>query len=413
MIDFSIKHTLKSSLNDDGVSVQELLNLLNLEDDLTGILLESLNIENIKNDFINITGAKQLLKIQEGINKGFLKEDLVSSLKDITVYNNDAFTINFNNIKNHEDLLDLASSQIISTPIYSAKNDFFSSFYGMDKYANGLIKNGMNDILQANLELLKNKEISENKRRYRILYDLNEKAFYLRAIISMDRYNNYDNNIAIVIALITLYRRMKEQEIVYSIDRIEYNESYIRIFFAQNDKRKLSNDLGYVKNMIEVSNDEIKREALRFDAISNIEFIDANSEIQDLIIQPSTKNSKIKTSILSIKHSAIPKTFVQQLQEIGNSQKIHDSLFSEISEIFKITNPAQIIFFLKRKVELAKNEYIKKHKKNITDILNKQTVTNMIQLLTLFKKIELITENDIEASEYIRFVIYESLTNKR
>lgn len=413
MIDFSIKHTLKSSLNDDGVSVQELLNLLNLEDDLTGILLESLNIENIKNDFINITGAKQLLKIQEGINKGFLKEDLVSSLKDITVYNNDAFTINFNNIKNHEDLLDLASSQIISTPIYSAKNDFFSSFYGMDKYANGLIKNGMNDILQANLELLKNKEISENKRRYRILYDLNEKAFYLRAIISMDRYNNYDNNIAIVIALITLYRRMKEQEIVYSIDRIEYNESYIRIFFAQNDKRKLSNDLGYVKNMIEVSNDEIKREALRFDAISNIEFIDANSEIQDLIIQPSTKNSKIKTSILSIKHSVIPKTFVQQLQEIGNSQKIHDSLFSEISEISKITNPAQIIFFLKRKVELAKNEYIKKHKKNITDILNKQTVTNMIQLLTLFKKIELITENDIEASEYIRFVIYESLTNKR
>lgn len=398
MIDFSIKHTLKSSLNDDGVSVQELLNLLNHEDDLTGILLESLNIENIKNDFINITGAKQLLKIQEGINTGFLKEDLVSSLKDITVYNNDIFTINFNNIKNPEDLLDLTSSQIISTPIYSAKNDFFSSFYGMDKYANGLIKNGMNDILQANLELLKNKDISENKRRYRILYDLNEKAFYLRAIISMDRYNNYDNNIAIVIALITLYRRMKEQEIVYSIDRIEYNESYIRIFFAQNDKRKLSNDLGYVKNMIEVSNDEIKREALRFDAISNIEFIDANSEVQDLIIQPSTKNSKIKTSILSIKHSAIPKTFVQQLQEIGNSQKIHDSLFSEISEISKITNPAQIIFFLKRKVELAKNEYIKKHKKNITDILNKQTVTNMIQLLTLFKKIELITENDIEAS---------------
>lgn len=413
MADFSIKQIVKPSLSDDGIFVQELLELLNLEDKLTAMLLRALKIKDIENDFIKITGAKQLFKVQKGIKSNFYKEDLVSSLKNITIYNGDNFTLNFSNLRRNEYFSSQALNEIITYPIYSSKNDFFAGLYGMDKYANSLIRNGLSDVLLSNIDLLKTKEISKNKRKYRILHDLEDNKFYLRAIISTGRYNNYDNNIAIVIALLTIHKRMKEQNISYSIDRVEYNESYIRLFFAQSNKRKLENNLGYVKNMIEVSNDEIKREALRFDAISNVEFIDTNNEPQSLIIQPSVKKSRINTSILSIRHSVTSETLAKQLTEIKNSEEIHKSLFSEISEISKITNPSQIIFFLKKKIELAKSEYVKNHKGKITDLLNKQTVTNMIQLFTLFKKIELITENDIEASEYIRYIIYESLTSKK
>lgn len=282
----------------------------------------------------------------------------------------------------------------------------------MDKYASELMKNELSDILLYNLELLKQKEKGQENRKYRILHDLHNDDLFVRAIISLSRYNNYDNNVTIVIALLTLHSRMKELGVTYSLNRIEYNESYIRIFVEENNKRELK-QVGYIKNIIEVSNDEVKREALRFDAISNIEFVDSEKKLQEIIIQPLGTRPKIKSNILAIAHSTTPQTFVEKLVEIENSVKIHDELFNLISEIAKITNPLQIIHLVRRKVDGARNEGFKKYKHNVQKMLDNHTVTNMIQLLSLFKKMDLLTEKDIEASEYIRFIIYESLIERK
>ena len=51
MAEFSINNVSKSKLTDDGISVEELLELLNEEDELNKSLLDSLNIENLKKDF--------------------------------------------------------------------------------------------------------------------------------------------------------------------------------------------------------------------------------------------------------------------------------------------------------------------------------------------------------------------------
>jgi hypothetical protein len=285
----------------------------------------------------------------------------------------------------------------------------------MDKYANELIKSGLGDILLHNLDLLRQKEIGSKERKYRILQDLNDKQLYVRAIISLDRYNNYDNNITIVIALLSLHKKMKEAEVIYALNRIEYNESYMRIFFEEESKRELEG-LGFVKNVIEVSNDEVKREALKFDAISNIEFVDSENNFQEIVVQPSSSRSKrpkIKTNILAIAHSLSPNKFVEKLTEIDNSVKIHNDLFELINGISKISNPVQIMFLVKDMVKRAKNESFKKHRGKIQKIIDTHIVDNMIQLLTLFKKLELVTENDIEASEYVRFIIYEALVERR
>lgn len=187
----------------------------------------------------------------------------------------------------------------------------------------------------------------------------------------------------------------------------------IRIFFEENTEKKLG-ELGYIKNIIEVSNDEVKRESLKFEAISIIRFIDTDNKTQELLIQPSSaKNPKIKTNILSIAHSLSPKKFVDKLVEIDNSMKIHNELFDLINEISKIDNPLQIMFLVKNIVKNARNESFKKHRDKIQKIIDTQVVDNMIQLLTLFRKLELITENDIEASEYMRYIIYQSLIERK
>ena len=195
MTEFCINSVSKSKLADEGISVKELLELLDVNDELNKALLKALDVDSLKDDFINITGAKELVTIQKAINKRFYKEDFVSSLDNIAVYSNDSkLTFCFTDLSKSEYFSQLNLSTMDSTPLYSSKSDFFSWLYGMDKYANELIKEGLDDILSHNLDLLRKQEIGSRERKYRILQDLNNKQFYVRAIISLDRYNNYDNN---------------------------------------------------------------------------------------------------------------------------------------------------------------------------------------------------------------------------
>ena len=88
------------------------------------------------------------------------------------------------------------------------------------------------------------------------------------------------------------------------------------------------------------------------------------------------------------------------------------SLFEDIATITQIKSPEQIKFLLKRKVESAKGDSIKRYKKQILDTLNEST-SNIIQLLTLFKKIEIIANEDIDAIEYIRYIVYQALIDRK
>ena len=91
---------------------------------------------------------------------------------------------------------------------------------------------------------------------------------------------------------------------------------------------------------------------------------------------------------------------------------MHKSLFDDISKIANIKEPEQIKFLIKRKVEKAKSEEIKRYKGEILRELN-NSVSNVIELLNVFKKIELLASEDIETTEYLRFIMYQVLIERR
>ncbi len=179
MTDFRIKHLFKSRLIDDGVSMSDLLGLLNLEDQLVTLLVEALNIKELEADFIDIPGAKTLVDMQKGINKLFHKEDLVSSLNDISIQYGDEFTLGFSNLEENEYFSTSGLQYLTAITKYSSKSDFFSWLYGMEKYANKLMDKGLVDILLQNIELLKQQAISEEKRKYRILHNLHTDEYFV------------------------------------------------------------------------------------------------------------------------------------------------------------------------------------------------------------------------------------------
>lgn len=406
MILFKRESIRKSDIpNDDlGIKVSDLLSILE-KNLLTEELYKILDIDSIKDEFISIKGASTIVKKQKNVNTSYHKEDLKSDLKDITFYSNDTFTINFNNIQDNEYFDNLGLNRISVEPKYSSEKDFFSELYQMDKYAHRLIKGGYRDILEANLEMLKG--VCKPAKKYRLVHDKSENLFYLRAIISLNKYHNYDNNIAIVTGFLTLHNEMKKTGIQYSINLCEYNESFFRIFLESSEVKKLES-IGYVKNIVEISNDEIKREALKFSGSCSIIF-NTNADVDNELLL-SSKN--IKSEILSVGHNQSPKNAFRLLSNIDKSSDVHAELFKNILKIKDISSPEQIKFLIVNKIDKVKNEQVRKIRNQILDEL-KHEVKNIIQLLTMFKKIELLAEEDIEATEYLRFIIYQALIERK
>lgn len=411
---FKLRRIYKTNLTDQGVNLKTILQLLDRDNPLDLELIEKLNLDKLEDRFIAIRGAATLVKAQEDINKQFHKEDYISALENISIdTQEDKLRLKFENIEGSAFLKKLELTDIIAIPKYSSKSDFFSDLFGMDKYAKELLNNGHADILQTNISLLKRKKIAQKERKYRLLYDNKENKFYIRAIVSKDLYKDYDNNITIVVGLIALHKQMQEQGIEYSINRIEYNESCIRIYFEEQNSRELEN-IGHVKNLIIVSNDEIKRESLKFYAGCSIVYTSIDGMDQELFIQPSlSAKSKIKSNITSVRHTFSVDKFIESIIEVDSSTSIHNELYELITDISEIKNPIQIKYLIEKKVNRARNESFKKYKNDITRVINEFNVGNIIQLLTLFNKMDLITENDIEANEYVRYLVYECLIKKK
>ncbi|WP_282125351.1 hypothetical protein [Marinifilum flexuosum] len=386
--------------NDNGISVVELIDLIS-KSEFFGEIYMLMKIDDIKNDFIKIKGASTLVATLRALDKKYEKIDLESDFQDITLFSNDELTLNFNNLENEEYFVGVNCENVSAYPIHSARRDFFSGLYNMDKYASKLIAKGHQHILKENMRLLA--EVTESRRKYRLLHDTKEDKYYLRGIVSTDHYNDYNNNIAAVVGLITLHKEMQEKNVEYELGLCEYNESSLRMFFYSSEKTELEG-VGYVKNVVEIANDEIKRESLKFLGVCSINYTNKNNVERELILKPK----EVKTKILSIPHNQSPKTAMKKLGEIENANNVHQEVYDDISKIREIKSPEQIKYLIKKKVEGARRDELKKYQDKFLRELSVK-VENVIQLLEIFNKFNLIVDADIEAKEYLRYLMYEAL----
>lgn len=391
--------------SDKGVPVREVVKLI-ADSPFYEDLCELLEVEKLKDEFIEIPGAATLLQAVKAKNKEFEKIDLEAS------YNNLAFTKTeddgkfafvFNQVDEETGEL-IESGSITAKPIYSARSDFFSTLFNMDRYANSLIDSGYEHLVQKNLDSLR--EIYSNgkshRKKYRLLKD--EEGFYFRAITSCKNYYDYNNNIAVFIGLMALHQESKN-DARFTVKRCEYNESFIRIYFEKEESRPVEK-IGKAKYIIEVSNDEVKREALRFSGVMTLIYGDNKEKEEEFFIKPKD----LKTSFLSITHGVPLRTALRSLEKIANYKEREEELFNDLSHISKINNPDQIRHLIRSKVEKMKsNEMVKYKKEILAELINR--VDSIYELMKLMNKIDLIVE-DIEAKEYLRYFMYETLIQK-
>ena len=401
------KRTLNSDdfiKGDNGIEVDKLLTLIE-ESKYLEEIKSYFEVSKLKDQFISIKGASTLFTILKSMDLRYKKIDLRSNLRDIQIDYEKEFGLVFNNLRESEYFSETKREIIKAIPIHSGERDFFQNLYSIDKYAASLLKNGYRDILDQNLESLKSKE--EHIRRYRLIHDTKEDEFYLRAIISEDRYFNYNNNIAFVIALLKLHYESLNSDTKYEIAFSEFNESAIRVYFNTTELKSIEG-VGYLQNTIQVSNDEIKKEALKFSTVASILFKDKNEEEENLYIKPKD----VKSKVLSITHGTGPKKAFDNLNDFTRSSEIFENLYQDVKKVSKIKDHGQILHLVRIKIENSNTEEIKKRKDDMKKFLLVEIKTT-IQLLEVFNKLIMLEGLEIDGKEYLRYLIYEALIDRK
>lgn len=396
--------------NDKGVSVKKALELL--DEKYYKRFYEELEISKIEDEFIAISGANSLVNAVLKLDKLCTKFDVQSASKNVkmtSLLDKREANIKISDIDDRE--VNVKAKKIIGRNYieaktrYSVKSDYLDGLCQVDKFFNQCLNVEYKDVIDLTYKMLeeKNKD-NESEKNYRLISD-DKGQTYIRAITSINQYEDYNVKFSVFIALISLHRIMKDNKgDNYEIKEYSIGDSDIRVIFSKIGQRELGNKtkIGFA---LELINDEIKREAIKFHGIFNISF-EERTKNKDLFIKPDITQSTAK--ILSFAHRPnidLPSI----LGKLNDRIKLfEEEIYVDIERIKSTKSHDKFREYLYNKVNSSKNtEFNEKYKSQAKDILMTK-VNNLYGLLDAMNKVYLlIADDDIQAKDFWRMKLYE------
>lgn len=367
-------------------------------------LLILFDFEKIKNGYVNITGLKKVIESVILRDQEYQKLDLESHISDVTyvsIFDANTVILKFNNPESIEEKV------INAKTVYSAKKEYFEGSYKIDKFANFCIKEGHSNLLKDNIEYLNQqyKDSNSHIKSFRLLKNT-EGNYFLRAITSTSQYYDYNIRFSLFVTIVTIYGIIKSENYNFIISRCEYSESFIRLYLQKDRSVKIPN-VGTLSFVLEMSNDEIKREAFKFSALFTLN-INSNTERVNVFLKPK----KLKTKLISIKHNFKPDSISKPLGELSTFIKeAEKEMMEDITELNNVKNPDHLRYFLLRKIERSNNKELLQFKPQIRETLDVK-IFKISELLVLMSKVDGIV-TDLEVKEYLRYSFYEILRSKK
>jgi hypothetical protein len=390
--------------NDKGLKVKECLNLIK---DLKfyDTFYEVLDLDKKLEDVINIKGAKTIVDQALLQHTKYEKIDIESKLENIHilgVLGKNSAKLEISKIVNPEILLKTRKDIIETETIYNSKRDFFNIF-SSDDYINFCLSNNLNGIIEENINLIENENVYKQKiKNFRVLKD--NDSFYLRAITSANRYKNYNINFSIFITLLALNEIQKKNKGSFEIDNFSCSESEISLYIKRIEKKQILKDIN-VSFVLELENDEIKGEAVKFKGV-----IKVSSKDNEFYISPDEE-----PNIIYFSHS---KPLLQVRSIIHNMSKNIDTFinktYKHVENISKLNNKTvtrDIQTYIYETARKSKqSEFVSEHRKEVLRLLEQESNT-IYDLFEKLGKIDLlIGDSFIKSKDYWRNKIYKIIT---
>ncbi|CAM1360672.1 hypothetical protein TPENAI_20039 [Tenacibaculum litopenaei] len=395
--------------DDDGVRVQEVLKLIegsDFEEDLFKVF----DLESIKNEFIKIPGAFTLVKSVLNLENSLNKIDLKAELKDVRVAgfteDNQAL-LEISNIEDKELIKMFRSDLVNFETSYSVRADYFNQLYDMNKYLSFLLTKQYKDIVDRNIDMLEEKnKNNEEEKVFRTVVD-SKKNKYVRAIVSK-RYRDYNIPFSVFVTLIQLHKLIKSKSLYFSISRYNLTDSEIRVEF-KNEKEYEFFDKSKVSFSLVLTNDEIKRDAVKLKGLFSINF-----DHVEAYLNPNDGNK----NILSFKHGVNVENVKEKLSTLGSDilEFINGTLddLKFVKRVDKSTTIKEIQDRLIQKAEKARDKNFLPLKNEVKNSFLQKKVSSLFELLDLIGKTDEIFKDEyIQAQDYWRYKVYQTIVKRK
>lgn len=308
-------HSLsKDMLGEESQKLGYLKCFLNEDKEVDRLIINNFPISYFGNpdDLLRVRGSKKLIATFEKLDAD--KDDFIETLNNIE----------YIGLSHQNELIfNFPNQEVKAASIYSFKSEFLSDFC-IEKYVSFCDKNDCADLIKENLDSLF-KRFASKEKQYRLLRD-REKEWRLRGFTS-DKYNNYDNNIALYLALLAVHKYASENDIYYYINQAYLSDSAIYILFEQ-DKPVYIEKVGEVYLGIAVSNGEIRNRTFRFDTRYRVVDPEKGQEFAAIL----------NNSIFSIVHNMGISKVEGYLKNIVNIKDHEQSIINFITKL-KCTEP--------------------------------------------------------------------------
>lgn len=370
-------------------------------------IYNSFDIENTKNEFINIDNIDTVFQRIININNNYNRFNIIAQTKDVNVFEEEILKddkseksvcfefdeyVEVDEVKNH----------LKSTAIYNSKNTFFDE-YDMAKFANSLLKKQkpvLSSLVNHNInyfkELAKTQKEFNKYKSYRLVKYNGD--IFLRGITS-EMYNEYGVDFTFVVSMLIFHKSMKENKgINYKIKDCSLNESKLDIIVAEKHSKD-AGSFGKVSTAIKVSTNDLGQGSLNFSNVINV-----NMTLSDgIYLYPKT--TRIDKSKLIISHTTSPEKVFKAFNEMNDVLHTSDEFISDLNDIKGLKTPDELRMKILSKIESPRSSF--KQIQKLSDIF-KRKINNEIdsfkKLLEMCNKAEEL-EIEFDLKDKLRYII--------
>lgn len=406
-------------MTDSFITQKQLLKILDRQPDFKTELINLYQINKDTIEVLQIGNSKFLLESLLLLGSQCEKIDINSKVKDIQLkklLENEKAIFEIFNITNSNVIRKNKSDLLTIETAYSAKQDLLD-YYNFSKFANycrDLEYEDLIDVIKKYLEL-RNAENNESKN-LRLIYKNDEDKFYLRAVTSIDNYQDFGLNFSVFVSIIALSKYVSDTKNNIYIDNYVVDDSNLYVSFSLSEEKPINKNLSINFNLI-LENDEIKRNAVSFNGVFKLSYKDGkkNSEIYIKPKGVKKEDTSFPVDLLTYKHTGNTRTVFDKIKDLPD---LIDYFINQVAEdakkISEIQNPKDVRLHLARKIKFSKKVEFKKYKDSVFNKLMKITVDNTFNLFEIFREIEELFENDdVISRDYWREKLYESLIERK
>ena len=418
MILARINQGFKDYKTDTFVSTTSLLKLFKKKDEFKEDLFRIFKVNEKKKEIFKIGNSKFLIDAISSLDSQCDKIDISTARKNIylkkmleaekAIFEISNISDNFILKTNRSDLLEVETK-------YYAKNDLLD-YYNFSRFANYCRDNEYDDLIKTIKDFLQVKNSENNEQvNLRLVYKHDEDKFHLRAITSTGDYRDYGVNFSVFVALVSLSRYVDKNKNDIYIDHFSVSDSEIYVSFRITNEIKLKDDLFLAVSLI-LENDEIKRNAVSFNGVCKLRYIDKNKE-SEIYIKPKglkKEGRNYEVDILSYPHRGSVEKVYDKIEELPI---VIEEFIKQVSEdapkIASIKSPDDVRKLIANKVNYSKKKEFQEFKDRIFKILMKITVENTFQLFELLREVdELFEHDDVVSRDFWRTKLYEALIQR-